>query len=376
MARRVFLHLGLPKTGTSYLQTILWAHRDELRAAGLLVPGRERRDHLWASLVVRDDPRVARRNPRAPEAWDVLRTETAAWAGDVVLSHEFFCSATAEQAARAVAALAPAEVHLVVTAREPLGLFTSSWQESLKNRGTTRLEDYGRSESEDPLEVWDWRALDLGLVLGRWAPTVPDDRVHLITPPARDRPRSELWSRWCGVVGLDPAVVGGDEGFANASLGVAEAETLRRVNERLRGFGRAVDRGVWLRSFLADERLVPRGGDPFWPDEDQQEDCRRRGLRAVALVRAHDFDVVGDVEDLLVPDDPGVRRHPGSVTDAEVADVALDLVARLLGDLKDGARPGDPQQGATTEPDVDPGRSGSWARRATAYVRGRASDSG
>ena len=34
------------------------------------------------------------------------------------------------------------------------------------------------------------------------------------------------------------------------------------------------------------------------------------------------------------------RRHPSSVTDAEVADVALDLAARLMSDLKDGVRPG------------------------------------
>ena len=104
MARRVFLHLGLPKTGTSYLQTILWAHRAELRAAGLLVPGRERRDHLWASLVVRDDAKVGNRNPEAPGAWAVLTTQALEWEGDVVISHEFFCAATAEQKAARTAA--------------------------------------------------------------------------------------------------------------------------------------------------------------------------------------------------------------------------------------------------------------------------------
>ena len=57
MARRVFVHIGLPKTATSYLQTILWTSRDRLRADGLLLPGTERRDHLWASRVIREgDP--------------------------------------------------------------------------------------------------------------------------------------------------------------------------------------------------------------------------------------------------------------------------------------------------------------------------------
>jgi hypothetical protein len=338
MARRVFVHIGLPKTGTSYLQTILWSHRDELAATGMLVPGRERRDHLWASLVVRDDPRVARRNPRAPQAWQVVLDELAGWDRDGVISHEFFCSASAEQARRMVTELGPAEVHVVVTAREPLGLFTSSWQESLKNKGTSRIEDYARTVSDDPRKIWDWRALDLGLVLERWGDVVPPDRVHVIAPPPPEAPRDELWNRFCSVLGVDPAVAGSAERFSNASMGVVEAETLRRVNEQLEGFGRAFDKGVWIRTFLADERLVPRNGERFWPGADQQEDCRRRGREAVELVRRRGFDVVGDLDALLVPDELPARRHPSSVTDAEVAEVAVALVARLLGDLKDATR--------------------------------------
>ena len=334
--RRVFLHIGLPKTGTSYLQSILWSHRDELRAAGVLVPGRERRDHLWASLVIRDDPNVARRNPRAPEAWDVLRRELRGWDRDALISHEFFCSASAEQARAMVAALSDdgAEVHVVVTARDPLSLFTSSWQEHLKNKGTSTISEYAATESDDPAVVWNWRALDLRLVLERWGSAVDDPaRVHVVTPPGRDQPRDELWRRFCAVLDLSPDVAAPGS-FANASMGVVEAETLRRVNLRLDGFGRAFDRGVWIRSFLADDRLVPRGGEPYWPGEDQIADCRRRGEAAVVFVRDAGFDVVGDLDVLLVPASLPERRHPDSVTDAEVAEVAVSLVADLLGEVR------------------------------------------
>lgn len=346
MARRVFVHIGLPKTGTSYLQTICWSHRDQLRAAGLLLPGRERRDHLWSSLEVRDDPSLRRRNPRAPQAWTVVREQLEAHDGDGLISHEFFCSASHEQARRMVDALAPAQVHVVVTAREPLGLFTSSWQEHLKNKGTTPIEDYSRTVSDDPTVVWNWRALDLGEVLARWGTVVPPERVHVITPPGRDRPRSELWDRFCSVLGVEVDIAT-ESGFANSSMGAAEAETLRRVNGRLEGFGKALDRGVWIRSFLADGLLVPRAGDPFWPGEQQVEDCRRRGAAAVELVRREGYDVVGDLDQLLVPEELPPRRHPDSVTDAEVADVALDLVARLLAEVRTRAHqpaPGRPRQ--------------------------------
>jgi hypothetical protein len=118
-------------------------------------------------------------------------------------------------------------------------------------------------------------------------------------------------------------------------MGVVEAETLRRLNPHLRGFRGAYDRGRWIRTFLADERLVPRGGERYWPDDDQVADARERGARAVERIRAASYDVVGDADDLLVPDDLPPRRHPSSVTDAEVAEVAVNLVARLLEDVRE-----------------------------------------
>ncbi|MGA8258210.1 MAG: hypothetical protein WB767_16700 [Nocardioides sp.] len=333
--RRVFVHIGLPKTGTSYLQTIVWAHRDELREAGLLVPGRERRDHLWASLEVRDDPSLRRRGRRAGQAWTVVQDAVRDWHGDALISHEFFSAATHVQARAMIEALESggAEVHVITTTREPLGLFTSSWQEHLKNKGSTRIGRYARDVSPDPTAIWNWRSLDLRLVLDRWGPLVAPERVHVITPPGADQPRQELWSRFCTVLGV-PDDVAGPAGFTNSSMGVAEAETLRRLNKRLSGFDRAFDRGVWIRSFLADDRLVPRGGEPFWPGAEQIAECRKRGDDAVDFVRAAGFEVIGDLESIRVPTELPDRRHPDSVTDAEVADVALDLVADLLGEVR------------------------------------------
>ena len=39
MAERVYLHVGLPKTATTYLQTILWANREVLEEQGVRLPG-------------------------------------------------------------------------------------------------------------------------------------------------------------------------------------------------------------------------------------------------------------------------------------------------------------------------------------------------
>jgi hypothetical protein len=336
MADRVYLHLGLPKTATTYLQTIMWSDRERMRADGVLLPGDERRDHLWSSRIVRGAGRQESWPEKQRTAWQRLRDEIADWPGHAVISHEFFAAASAEQAQQAIAELAPAEVHLVVTAREPLGLFVASWQEALKNRDRRQLPDYPGPVSDSPHAIWNWRTLDLRLVLERWAAGLPAGQVHVLPLPGRDAPRDLIWKRFAALVGLDPDAYDTGQAFPNTSMGVAEAETLRRVNEHLADrnlITTAVERGTMIRTYLADERLVPRNGERFWPTAEQIEDCRRRGAETIAHVEAQGYDVIGELGALRVPDVLPDRRTVDSVTDAEVAGIATDLVAQLLGDL-------------------------------------------
>lgn len=335
MAARVFLHIGLPKTATTYLQTILWANREVLEQQQVRLPGAERREHLWATRTVREDPTQEKSSRRRREAWSRLREDIDAWSGTALISHEFFAAASAGQAARMVADLAPAEVHLVVTGREPLGLFTASWQESIKNRATESIDCYSRTESEDSLAVWNWRTLDIRRVLERWSPAFAPEQVHVLPLPGREVAERDIWDRFARLLGVDPDSVDLSFSFPNASMGVVEVETLRRMNEHLPSFTTAIDRGTYIRTFLADERLVPRAGERFWPAGDRVQECRRRGRAAVDYIAESGFDVVGDLAALLVPEEVPPRRTPESVTDREVAQVAVELAARLLHDVRD-----------------------------------------
>ncbi|MGO4255480.1 hypothetical protein [Marmoricola sp. RAF53] len=342
MASKVFLHIGLPKTGTTYLQTVMWSDRARMRAQGVLLPGRERRDHLWATRVIRQDPNLATYDAAVRESWDVLRAEIAAWSGTAVISHEFFAGCSPEQAAGMIAALqgpdgGAAEVHLVVTAREPVGLYAGSWQESLKNRDTRTMPEYAAAPvSDNPMAVWNWRTLDVGLVLERWAATLPAAHVHVLPLPPPGSPRDLLWTRFATLVGLDPASFDLSATFPNESMGLAEAETLRRVNAHLQDddFQAPFDRGVYIRTFLADERLVTRGGEKYWPTDDTLLECRARADAAIATIRVNGYDVVGDVEDLRVPDVLAPRRPVDSVTEAEVAEVATAVIGHMLHDVR------------------------------------------
>ena len=63
---RVLLHIGLPKTGTTYLQQVVWGNRDRLASDGILLPGFGHREHLWAALDLQERPAAGQAAPGRP----------------------------------------------------------------------------------------------------------------------------------------------------------------------------------------------------------------------------------------------------------------------------------------------------------------------
>lgn len=332
MASRVYLHVGLPKTGTTYLQSVLWDNKRRLAGQGFLVPGGRPREHMWSTLVVREHPQATTRAEATQTSWRRLVDEVRAHPGPAVISHEFFGAATEEQAARAIADL-DSEVHVVVTARDVLTVVASYWQEYVKHGYfDLALDDFPAEGTS--FEEWTWRTLDLRKVLERWSASIPAERVHVLVLPDPALPRETLWLDFAALLGIDEADdfdLGGAR--ENSSLSVVEAEFMRRMAPGLKGFDNALDRGVWFRSYLSHELLVARPGERPRPSAERVAELRAIADDAVAWLGTSGFDVRGDLERLRVPAEvPG--RDPASVTEDEIREVALDTARALLTDLR------------------------------------------
>ncbi len=347
MASQVYLHIGLPKTGTTYLQSVLWGSRAALAQDGYLLPGAGHRAHLWAALELQERPNLARRHPKAPGTLARLVKAVHKHRGPAILTHEFFCGAGREQAGRLVEQLAPADVHLVITARDTLGMLTAGWAEYVKNGGTKPLAEM-RGNRLGGQGEFGWRTWDLGGVLRRWGRHVPPEQVHVIPMPAPGAPHDQHWRNLASVLGLDLDRYDAPAEPRNPALGVVQVELLRRINLHLGAFRKPVDRGTWIRGYLAEQHLVRQDGERLGADDDQVAECRRRADRAVRIIGKRGYHVVGEVERLLVPAVPQTRLRPDDVSNVALVESASTLVAGMLADIRRLSREGPPDmpQGA------------------------------
>ncbi|MDQ3485629.1 MAG: hypothetical protein M3445_09530, partial [Actinomycetota bacterium] len=234
MATRVYLHIGLPKTGTTSLQTTMWHNRKLLRRQGLLYPGTQRLDHYQAFQQVRGADKS--HGGGHAGAWDRLVDELAAWDGVGLVSHEFFCMATRKQSHQVVLDLAPAEVHVVVTARAYSFQFPAVWQEALKMGYEGGFDQFmDEAFAGERRGAWGWSSQDLPVILRKWARVVPPERIHVITVPPPGARRELLWERWCSTLDIDDSGFARNVSYPNESMGAAQAALMRRVRPHLSG---------------------------------------------------------------------------------------------------------------------------------------------
>ena len=333
MSARVFLHVGLPKSGTSYVQQVLAANKAALvEREGLLFPGDGWKDQVAA---VRDVRRMGRRK-QTRGAWRRLMAEMSAWPGDSVVSMEWLCAATPEHVRRIVDDLAPAEVHAVFTVRDLGRTLPSSWQEMMQNR-----KQWTWSEFLDGVTTADgagsrahrrfWSQRDLAELLPRWTAALPPGRVHVVTVPPAAAGQDELWNRLCSVLGIDPAGYRTRNLGGNASLGLESTELMRRVNvaARAAGFGLTDYHTVYKR-IVAKRVLAARRAQESRlavPERlgDWLEDAAGRQLEAIKRSGAT---VVGDLADLR-PRPPAEGIQPQELDPEDVLSAAVDALVGL-----------------------------------------------
>ncbi len=323
------LHIGLHKTGTTYLQSLWRVNRGALDEQGVHYPGGgdEPRQRMAAYDLLGRRP-GGTGDRRVPGQWRALTQAVASSKQPtVLLSEEALSVATAKQAAACVEAFRGRQVDVLVTVRDLGRVLVSAWQEDIKNDRTWTWQEFvdavkdPAARSRNPARGF-WRAQDLPAILGVWQRVVPPTRLHLVTVPPRGAAPDLLVRRVASVVGFDPGALTVDAPSTNASLGVAGTELVRRLNNALehrlnqRQHSHLVNHTIV--PFLVDHAADPGYGLPAgelaWVSDEAK--------RIVDFVAAGGYQITGDLSD-LEPQAPTGARNPDDVNDKELLNAAM-----------------------------------------------------
>lgn len=336
MPRRVFLHIGTPKSGTSYLQDRFSLNREVIAKAGLTYLPTRTGDHFEAALDLIEEHWAGQREV-ARGQWAALVAEAKRTSGDVLISHEILAAASPAQVATAMAAFAGDEVHVVLTARDLARQIPAEWQERIKHRGRKTFKKFmvevvqGRRTAAT---LWFWRVQSVPDILTRWSNGLPPEQVHVVTVPPKSGPPGELWRRFCTVVGVDPTIATEESTKFNASLGVAEATVVRQLNKEIAGKGVPRDAYIDLirEGIVADVLSQRTDSIPVVVPEHRWPFVQRVTEEWLEWIEGAGVDVVGDLAD-LTPAPPGpdhVWVHPDEPPADQVAAAAIASLAAVV----------------------------------------------
>jgi hypothetical protein len=329
--KRVFVHIGPPKTGTSFIQSVLFANKDRLADQGVLVAGRNQGDVFAAGADLREKPSPGL---RTHGAWNRLAAEASAWPGTSVLSCEWLAFAPSEQVARIASSFGSAEVHVVLTLRDLSRIIPAVWQEQVKNGKAFPMSEFLEwleHPGKHDYGARFWAVHDSTLLVPRWGAAVSPERLHLVTVPGSGAPPEELWHRFASVLGVDSSGHDTSQVRANHGFSPAEAEFVRRVNVELGGRMRKEARGPLVKRLLHDELVeqpVARakirlpGAALAWVSP--------RGDEIIDYLKGAGHPIVGDLEDLRISPAAAAAGDGEQYTEDEVSRAAVASAATLL----------------------------------------------
>ncbi|WP_181312355.1 hypothetical protein [Nocardioides campestrisoli] len=333
MPGRLVLHVGAMKSGTTFIQSRLFANKAMLRSRGVLVPGREWLSQVYAAKHLLEGQ---------GRMWEKHAARVSEHDGTSVISMEYLGPARPAAAARVRETVA-GEIEVVITARDLNRSIAAMWQETLQNGRTWTWQEYldgivayrpGHREAGQPGPETGrtfWRQQNLVRMAQTWGQAVGPENVTVLTVPHPGAPRDLLWERFASVLGTDP------EGFApaptqNESLGAASALVMRRLNELLEEAGLPFPAGTPFRKGLLSKTILagrkssePSIGLPVAPwvrdhAREMVEGLQRLGVR-----------LVGDWAELEPVEVPGI--DPATVPEGEVTEAAVAGLSGLLADV-------------------------------------------
>ena len=237
VAKRVVLHIGAMKSGTSFIQNVLHRNRAALAEHEILFVF-ERWRHQVLAVHELMDHGGPEQPPFPPDGhWRRMVESINEWPGTAIVSMEFLAPRQRPKIEIIKEAFADSDIQVVLTARDLARNLPAMWTESMQNRGTKTWEEFLEAvRSGEKGGQWFWRNQNITGICERWSEAVGRDHFTLITVPPKGAAPSLLWDRFASVAGI-PTGICDLEVRSNPGIDAASAMVLRALNERLKADG-------------------------------------------------------------------------------------------------------------------------------------------
>jgi hypothetical protein len=349
MVSRLIVHIGLQKSGTTYLQEVLAASASELAEAGftypLSPPGKRRRrieNHEWPTydLLGPEYPWVSAQRAAAEKGtWKELERQVRRADGTVLLSAEALSTLRTPAIRTLLGRLGVGGIEIIVTARSLNRILPSLWQQHVRNG---RVQAFGRyldmleeqrnlpeARIEEECDLHLWRAFAIGRLVRRWAREVGTEHVTVVTSPGS--PPELLWDRFSEAVGLPPLKqTDALRRPVHTSLTAPEAMALAAVNSALRRDEWPADDARRLRDLVLTKGFQPRGerGPRIAVPPDRRARVAAWIAEDAAELLTSSVNIIGDIADLRPDLDRSQVRPPTAEEVGAAGAAAVLAVAR------------------------------------------------
>ena len=242
---KLILHIGLMKTGTTYIQNILSENRKVIKKNGWIYPGDLlNQQHAFYNILKSEISWIQKNyvaNQARGEALIKLISEPSS---NMIVSSEALSSVSQTGVDILFKSIKTGfsldNVHVIVTARSISKLIPSFWQQALKTGTTENLEEYTErfiSGYWDP-NTANHRIHNIHYCLSTWSTYINPKNMHLVIVPDKENTKETLWETFSkplttiGFKALVPTIT--KQKNDNVSFSMLESIFLQLLNKKMK----------------------------------------------------------------------------------------------------------------------------------------------
>jgi hypothetical protein len=332
--KKVVIHAGFHKTGTTALQHSLQASTELLKTAGYRYPivdqGTSQSGSVLA-LAKRGWGWQARGSKVIPKrVWTKLVKQVRSGQDNIILSSEFFSELDESQIQEIKAAFAGLECQIVFTMRAFDKLFPSTYQQALKSGSAYSYEAWLERTVTDYFgeqKTGFWKRNRHAQVISRWMEIFGAENVTVIT--ADESNPALLFERFSELLNLPAGSLNpvADSGL-NRSLLLDEIYLLRAINKNVpksrnwNAYMTFIRRGTF-EQITATPAAKVSAAEKLRTPKAYAKKIEQIAALEMAELKALDLRVLGDIRDLEVGTAP-------IGPNAELTQISIDKVAAVI----------------------------------------------